>query len=89
MVAEEKVRTSIYLDRSTKDKAKALFKKYHISLSDAVNIFLSQSVLQQGLPFEMKLPADIELLSPGDPDYDAIRATDGEETISLEEFMRL
>ena len=37
-------------------EAKELFKKFHISLSDAVNLFLSQSVLEQGLPFKVRIP---------------------------------
>ncbi len=56
MTATQKVRTSIYLDQQTKEEAKELFKKFHISLSDAVNLFLSQSVIEQGLPFQVKLP---------------------------------
>ena len=52
----QKVRTNIYLDKQTKREAKELFKRYHISLSDAVNLFLSQSVLEQGLPFQVKIP---------------------------------
>ena len=56
MVATQKVRTNIYLDQHTKTQAKELFKKFHISLSDAVNLFLSQSVLEQGLPFQVRIP---------------------------------
>jgi len=52
----KKIRTNVYLDQETKIKAQALFNQYHISLSDAINMFLSQSVLNQGLPFEMKIP---------------------------------
>ncbi len=33
-----------------------MFKKYGVSLSDAINIFLTQSVMERGLPFEVKLP---------------------------------
>lgn len=51
-----KIRTNVYLDQETKIKAQELFNQYHISLSDAINMFLSQSVLNQGLPFEMKIP---------------------------------
>ena len=56
MGATQKVRTNIYLDQQTKIEAKELFKKFHISLSDAVNLFLSQSVLEQGLPFQVRIP---------------------------------
>ena len=81
MVATQKVRTNIYLDQQTKDEAKELFKKFHISLSDAVNLFLSQAVLEQGLPFQVKIP-----------NAKTIRAMkeveNGEtETISLEEHL--
>jgi len=56
MIATQKVRTNIYLDQQTKEEAKELFKKFNISLSDAVNLFLSQSVLEQGLPFQVRIP---------------------------------
>lgn len=56
MIRTQKIRTNLYLDQATKIKAKELFEQYHISLSDAVNMFLSQSVLNQGLPFDMKIP---------------------------------
>jgi len=51
-----KVRTNVYLDSDMKEQAKSIFKKYGVSLSDAINMFLTQSVMERGLPFEMKLP---------------------------------
>ena len=51
-----KVRTNVYLDSKMKEEAKIIFKKYGVSLSDAINMFLTQSVLERGLPFEMKIP---------------------------------
>ena len=53
-----KVRTNVYLDSEMKLKAKEIFKQYGVSLSDAINMFLTQSVLERGLPFEMKIPND-------------------------------
>ena len=53
MVPTTKVRTNLYIDKDTKVQAKELFKKFHISLSDAVNIFLSQAVSEQNLPFKI------------------------------------
>lgn len=53
-----KVRTNVYLDADIKAQAKEVFKKYGVSLSDAINIFLTQSVMEKGLPFEMKIPND-------------------------------
>jgi len=55
MVAN-KVRTNVYLDSVMKEQAKNIFKKYGVSLSDAINMFLTQSVMERGLPFEMKIP---------------------------------
>ena len=54
--APTKIRTNVYLDAEIKAKAKVIFKKYGVSLSDAINIFLTQSVIEKGLPFEMKIP---------------------------------
>lgn len=53
-----KVRTNVYLDADIKAKAQEIFKQYGIGLSDAFNIFLSQAVLERGIPFEIKIPND-------------------------------
>ncbi|HFS85333.1 MAG TPA: type II toxin-antitoxin system RelB/DinJ family antitoxin [Epsilonproteobacteria bacterium] len=52
----EKIRTNVYLDAELKEKAKEIYKQYGLSLSEAVNMFLAQSVFNRGLPFELKLP---------------------------------
>ncbi|MCF6310387.1 MAG: type II toxin-antitoxin system RelB/DinJ family antitoxin [Sulfurimonas sp.] len=51
-----KVRTNVYLDSEMKAKAQEIFKTYGIGLSDAFNMFLSQSVLEKGIPFQIKIP---------------------------------
>jgi DNA-damage-inducible protein J len=51
-----KVRTNVYLDKTMKEQAKDIFKRYGMGLSDAFNIFLSQSVMEKGIPFEIKIP---------------------------------
>ena len=56
MTATHKVRTNVYLDADIKAKAQEIFKQYGMGLSDAFNIFLSQSVLERGIPFEIKIP---------------------------------
>lgn len=56
MTSVKKVRTNVYLDAEIKAKAQEIFKHYNMGLSDAFNIFLAQSVLERGLPFEVKLP---------------------------------
>ena len=47
---------NIRIDPDTKENAEILFKSFGITISDAVNIFLRQSLMAGGLPFEMKLP---------------------------------
>ena len=54
----EKIRTNVYLDKEMKEQAKDIFKHYGMGLSDAFNIFLSQSVLERGIPFKIKIPND-------------------------------
>jgi len=54
----KKTRTNVYLDTEMKKKAQEIFKQYGMGLSDAFNIFLAQSVMQRGIPFEIKIPND-------------------------------
>lgn len=56
MATANKVRTNVYLDADIKAQAQAIFKQYGMGLSDAFNIFLTQSVLEKGIPFEVKIP---------------------------------
>ena len=51
-----KIRTNVYLDANNKIKAQEIFKQYGIGLSEAFNIFLTQSILERGIPFEIKIP---------------------------------
>jgi DNA-damage-inducible protein J len=55
-ITNQKTRTNVYLDTEMKEKAKEIFKQYGMGLSDAFNIFLSQSVLERGIPFQIKIP---------------------------------
>jgi len=56
--ANEKSRTNVYLDTEMKKKAQEIFKQYGIGLSDAFNIFLTQAVMEKGIPFQIKIPND-------------------------------
>jgi len=56
VTANEKTRTNVYLDTEMKKRAQEIFKQYGMGLSDAFNIFLAQSVMQRGIPFEIKIP---------------------------------
>jgi len=53
----QKVRTHVYLDGNLKLKASSLFKELGLSLSDAVNLFLSQAITEKGIPFKIYLPS--------------------------------
>lgn len=46
---------NIRVEPETKTKAEALFSNFGITLSDAVTIFLNQSIIDGGLPFQVKL----------------------------------
>ncbi len=48
--------TSIKLDKQAKENAKLIFKELGITMSDAMNMFLSQVNLHHGLPFDVKIP---------------------------------
>jgi DNA-damage-inducible protein J len=47
---------NIRVDPETKLGAERLFSNFGITVTDAVNIFLRQSLMVGGLPFEMKQP---------------------------------
>lgn len=47
---------NIRIEAETKKEIENLFSKFGISVSDAVNIFFHQSLLQGGLPFVVQLP---------------------------------
>ncbi len=56
MSSVKKERTNIYLNAEIKREAKKILAHYGLSLSDAINIFLTQVVLERGIPFPVKLP---------------------------------
>ena len=47
---------NIRTDANTKKEIEDLYSAFGISVSDAVNIFFRQSLMQNGLPFAMQLP---------------------------------
>ena len=50
--------TSIKVDPLAWEQAKAIFKEYNLTVSDAINIFLNKVRMEGGLPFEIKIPSD-------------------------------
>lgn len=51
--------TNIYvrLEPGLKEQAESVLEQLGIPVSNAVNIFLKQVVMQRGIPFDIKLPA--------------------------------
>lgn len=47
---------NIRTDPVVKAQAEAIYKKFGITLTDAVNIFLHKTVMEGGLPFAMREP---------------------------------
>lgn len=45
---------NIRVDPDTKTSAEKLFASFGITITDAVNIFLRKSIMEGGLPFEVK-----------------------------------
>jgi addiction module RelB/DinJ family antitoxin len=80
-----KTRTNVYLDENLKYQAKELFKQYGLSFSNGLNFLLKQLINKN----EMPLPKDIELVLPKDDDYKLVKNIKDEETISLDEFLKL
>ena len=50
------VPTQIRIEENTKRQAVEILEGLGLNLSDAVNIFLRQVILQSGIPFEIKYP---------------------------------
>mgnify|MGYP003595293853 CR=1 FL=1 len=80
------VPTQIRIDRDVKEQASALFNQLGIDMSSAVNLFLHQCLLHDGLPFSVELPrfsqntldaiAEAKRIShdPAVPSYDNMEA---------------
>jgi DNA-damage-inducible protein J len=47
---------NIRIDPETKASAEELYRDFGITITDAVNMFLRQSLMVGGLPFELKQP---------------------------------
>ena len=54
MAKETTVRARI--DETLKEEAETVLKELGITTSQAINIYFSQIVLRQGLPFEVTIP---------------------------------
>lgn len=47
---------NVRIDTDTKQQAEEILKNFNLRISDAINLFLRQVVLEEGIPFDVKLP---------------------------------
>lgn len=47
---------NVRIDPETKSSAESLFSNFGMTLTDAINVFLHMSLLEGGLPFEVRQP---------------------------------
>jgi len=76
------VSKNIQLDDNILETSIKLFQQYGLNLSEGINILLQKIINKPEL-------LDIEEISKDDEDYKLLSQTRGEETISLDEFMKL
>lgn len=51
----ESINLNIHVDKSVKLAAEKIFEELGLDMTTAVNIFLRQTILENGIPFELKL----------------------------------
>jgi len=54
-----KVRTNVYIDKEAKEKAKDIFVRYGLSMSDAINLFLHMVAESEEMPFKLEIPNSV------------------------------
>lgn len=47
---------NVRVDPETKSQAEVLFSKFGMTVSEAINVFLHQSIMYGGIPFELRVP---------------------------------
>jgi DNA-damage-inducible protein J len=47
------------IDPKVKDEAQKILNKLHISMSEAISIYLTQVALTKGIPFDVKIPNEL------------------------------
>ena len=57
---KSKVRININVSREDKEQATKLFHDMGINLNTAINMFIKQSINEQGLPFQPKLESALD-----------------------------
>ena len=78
---------NIRTEAETKQKIENLFSQFGITVSDAVNIFFHQSLLQGGLPFRVQLSKpNAETLAAMQEVDEMIKTGNGKKYTSVDEL---
>ena len=64
----------VRLEPSIKEQSEAILNQLGIPMSNAIALFLQQVILQRGIPFEVRLPAEkpVSLVELTDEQFNAI-----------------
>jgi len=54
------------IDPEVKEKAQKVFDALHISMSEAISVYLTQVALQRAIPFQIRIPNEITLAALGE-----------------------
>jgi len=57
-----KIHRSVKVEKDFYDEAREVFKQFGLSFGDAINLFLAKVSLEKGIPFDLKLPQNIEYI---------------------------
>lgn len=79
---------NVRLDKNLKKDADTLFKKLGLNMSSAINLFLTQSVKEQGIPFMITVKRPTRRLKKALKEAEEI-ASGKKETKSYETFEQL
>ncbi len=80
---------NIRIDPKTKEQAEQLFSNFGMNVSDAVNIFLHQSLIYGGLPFQVKVDKpNVETLKAMQEVDEMIKTGTGKKYNSVDELFK-
>lgn len=89
----EKTTINVRIDKRDKDHAKMIFDSLGLDISTAVNMFIRQTIIENGLPFKPTLDVPKRLQVTSSEDL-LVKLAEGEKalmedrTVSAEEFFK-
>lgn len=79
----------IRIDDNLKKQASEVFEKMGLDLSTAIRIFLKKSVLENGIPFDLKLQQTVNNFDKSLKKANDISKANGNSEMSLEEINKI